>query len=286
MALGHDELMNSLADHLAGENRMVWRDMQLGPAGSPRPDVYAIWRSFAHPAPMSYECKVTRSDFQSDVTSGKWQSYLKYSCGVVFACQDDLIKKSDVPTHCGLIVLRGVWRMAKKPVLNPVVVPQDALLKLLIDGVRREGPTVRVRRWNNELASLKISKKFGEVAARTVRDRMAVELEIEYQRESFKRRQEDADKFSEQRSKREIELLAPLRNELIEALKLSTEATTYDIRHAVKKVCDDGEENPHAQRHRMLTAHVRSALERFAYVERPEADEEEVTTATLHPEEP
>lgn len=40
--LGHDELAQSLAAHLRGDARMIWCDLQLGPSGSPRPDVYTI----------------------------------------------------------------------------------------------------------------------------------------------------------------------------------------------------------------------------------------------------
>lgn len=180
--LSHDELARSLADHLRGEHRMTWCDVQLGPSGSPRPDVYTINKSFVRPSPLAYECKVSTSDFRGDVTSGKWQSYLRYACGVYFASVVGLLSKELVPEHCGLMLRNasGVWRAAKRATLRPVTIPQDALLKLLIDGVQREGPRYRARAWSDSLALEKFSRRFGEIAARTVCDRVAVEHEVRY----------------------------------------------------------------------------------------------------------
>lgn len=85
--MDHDELARSLADHLRAPDRMVWCDLQLGPSGSPRPDVYTIFKSYVRPHPVAYECKVSYADYRGDITSGKWQTYLKYACGVYFACE-------------------------------------------------------------------------------------------------------------------------------------------------------------------------------------------------------
>src|SRR5262245_7005098 len=95
--LSHDALAESLADHVRGPERMVWCDMQLGPGGSPRPDVYAIYKSFVNPAPTAYECKVSTSDFRADVTSGKWKTYLPFASAVYFACEAGLFGKAEVP---------------------------------------------------------------------------------------------------------------------------------------------------------------------------------------------
>ena len=82
----HNDLMHDLAEHLrSNSDRMVWTDMQLGPVGSPRPDVFTVNKSYTQPRPLSYEIKISRADFRSDVTSGKWQKYLDYSAGVIFA---------------------------------------------------------------------------------------------------------------------------------------------------------------------------------------------------------
>lgn len=186
--LSHDDLAMDLANSLRGDRRMVWADIQLGPSGSVRPDVYAVYKSYTNPCPIAYECKVSLADFRSDVTSGKWQAYLKYACGVYFACEGDLLKRSEIPAHCGLTVLRnGTWRAAKKAVLSPVTIPEEALLKLLIDGVEREGPRCRVRAFKDTMYYDRLRKKFGAAVAKTVSNRVAVEQEIEQARGTAKR---------------------------------------------------------------------------------------------------
>lgn len=81
----HNDLMHALAANLRGNSdRMVWEDMQLGPSGSPRPDVYTIMKSYTSPLPTAYECKVSVADFRGDVVSGKWQAYLRFAGAVVF----------------------------------------------------------------------------------------------------------------------------------------------------------------------------------------------------------
>lgn len=76
-ALSHDELALDLAAHLSSYSTpmVVWTDMQLGPSGSARPDVYTIEKTYTALRARAFEIKISRSDFLSDVTSGK---YLKY----------------------------------------------------------------------------------------------------------------------------------------------------------------------------------------------------------------
>jgi len=47
----HDDLQADLAAWLKDKSRMVWQDVQLGPAGSMRPDVYTLRKSFVRPWP-------------------------------------------------------------------------------------------------------------------------------------------------------------------------------------------------------------------------------------------
>lgn len=117
MTWRHDDLAEDLADHLRGiSDRMVWTNMQLGPSGSPRPDVYTLAKSFSRPRPMAYEIKVSLPDYRRDVTSGKWQSYLDYSSAVVFVVPAGLITKADLPAGCGLMTRSDKgWRTAKAP---------------------------------------------------------------------------------------------------------------------------------------------------------------------------
>lgn len=81
--LNHDDLAHNLAQHLQQEARMVWENIPAGCAGNVRPDVYTLQKSFSSPNPITYEVKVSLSDFRSDVTTAKWKAYLRFSYGVV-----------------------------------------------------------------------------------------------------------------------------------------------------------------------------------------------------------
>ena len=259
----HDALAQSLAAHLRSDHRMTWCDLQLGPSGSVRPDVYAIYKSYVRPCPTAYEVKVSAADFRGDITAGKWQSYLKYAAGVYFACDGDLIKPSQLPEHCGLIVYRNAWRVTKKAVLSPVHIPQDAMLKLLIDGVEREGPQVRARHFSQSLAQEKIRQKFGDVVAATVQDRLKMEYEIESAERTAKRIIEDAQRRAD-RIRKEADVSGP-RSELCEVLGLPLDADVWRIKSAVSKLRRPLEEHPANEKLRLLTESVRRALDHNGY---------------------
>ncbi|MED5545818.1 MAG: MmcB family DNA repair protein [Pseudomonadota bacterium] len=190
---GHDELAADLAQHLRCDKRMVWCDMQLGPSGSPRPDVYVIERSYSRPMPTAYECKISRSDFRSDTTSGKWQSYLRYAGAVIFAVPEGLITPAEIPEGCGLIVRKaGSWRNMRKPTRRPVALPMDACMKLLLDGVGRTvAPRAQPapRRFDAWEAEKAVRKKFGDAVARAARDIALAEQMARYETESRERRE-------------------------------------------------------------------------------------------------
>lgn len=132
----HDELQNDIAAHLRGNtDRMVWTNTQLGPAASPRPDVFCIDKSYANFKADAYEVKVSVSDLRHDITSGKWQKYRAYAHRVWFAFPRGMVPIDEIPRECG-VILRGDggWRAARKPVAQVLeTLPRDAWLKLLIE---------------------------------------------------------------------------------------------------------------------------------------------------------
>ena len=163
--LSHDELANNLAIHLINANRMVWEDIPVGKVHSVRPDVLTIEKSYSSPNPVSYEIKVSVSDFRSDVTKAKWKAYLDFSYGVIFAVPKGLIKKSDVPNGCGLITFNGQsWNTVKKPTLHPTQLNDELLLKLLISGNERETkkPIIQNRDFDQHVHHETLRKKFGK----------------------------------------------------------------------------------------------------------------------------
>jgi hypothetical protein len=165
MDLSHDQLANNLATHLMSDDRMVWEDIPVGKAGSVRPDVLTIQKSFANPNPISYEIKVSVSDFRSDVTKAKWRNYLDFSYGVVFAVPKGLVTKADIPNGCGLITFNGQsWNTVKRPILNPSELGGELLLKLLIAGKERETsrPVIKNRDFDKYAHHETLRKKFGK----------------------------------------------------------------------------------------------------------------------------
>lgn len=179
MTWSHNDLANDLAAHLRGmTDRRVWVDMQLGPAGSTRPDVYTMPCSFSRFTPLAYECKVSVSDFRADVTKGKYTDYLAYSSGVVFACPAGLLKKEDIPKGAGLMV-RGDegWRTLKAPSLAKCPdLPRSLWLKLVMDGERRDHEravhmeAMSKRSLNEYRVNAKIREQYGEVVAAAIQD--------------------------------------------------------------------------------------------------------------------
>lgn len=261
----HDELAADLAAHLRTAKRMVWCDIQLGPAGSPRPDVYAIYKSFAAPNPMAYEVKVSRSDFLADTTSGKWRTYLPFACGVFFAVDHALkASREEVPAHCGLMVRgeSGAWRAAKRPVLAPVVVPQDALLKLLMDGVKREGPVYRRRSWDRSLEG--IQRDLGADVAACVRDLSSARLRVQMAEDRAKDIAQEARRRAEAIRKEAGDAVAAgLLGDLAEALGLARDSNIWRVRDAVREARASLSPGRDSERLGQFAAAIRRALETY-----------------------
>lgn len=255
MKWNHDALAEDLADHLRTRTgRVVWTDMQLGPAGSPRPDVYTLDPSFAKFCPMAYEVKVSVSDYRRDVTAGQWQTYLPFAAGVTFAVPAGLIERAALPEGCGLIV-RGSegWRTMKAPTLRAIqTLPHTAWIKLLIDGLGREAQR-RV-----DLAAPSISnewslrrhagQKLGAQVAELLEDRERAESLFAHRTEELRQAEQGASerlREIEQRTRERIEQQAALiddtRAQLAKALGLPASASPLAIRNAAESqaVCLD-----------------------------------------------
>jgi hypothetical protein len=246
MTWKHDELAADLACHLRGPERMVWTDMQLGPAGSPRPDVFTIERSYSKPRPAAYEVKISRSDFRSDTTKGKWQSYLAFAGSVTFAVPDGLITLAEVPDGCGLIVRKDqVWRYARRPTVQRVEIGAHAWMKLLLDGRSREFAPAQPRSRSVDLwkDDERIRKKFGDAVARAARDLASVQAQATrlqaYARDAMQRADKDAQmhrKYVIERAEKEVPLLTELRDQLADWLGIEGTATGFAIQHKIAEM--------------------------------------------------
>ena len=207
----HDALAEDLADHLTNNgNRLAWTDLVLGVGGSARPDVFAMDRhSHAHPNLVTYEVKVTTEDLRRDVTEGKWQSYLAYSQGVVFAVPHGLAKLSNIPEGCGLMV-RGPhgWTTRRKPTLRALEqLPADVAVKLVRQAHAswQRHPVARtalagrddaipqgILNREQALARKRIQEDLGPAIARFLQEREKAYQEIDWARSQAKHIQERA----------------------------------------------------------------------------------------------
>ena len=223
-AWSHDELLDDLAAHLAGPSCLLWKDLQMGPVHSPRPDIYTIKKSFLNPRPRTFEVKASRADFRRDVTAGKWESYLEISDSVTFAVPKGMVSKDELPKRCGLIVRgeRG-WRTVKAPI--PETVTWDrmldvTLLKLLFDGVEREhqarGYRAREIYWDVR----KMAEELGEDVAEAVRDVRVVRGKVEATESHIALLRENHEREIETKVERAMERVAAREDRLRRSLDI------------------------------------------------------------------
>ncbi|WP_334054194.1 hypothetical protein [Burkholderia cepacia] len=278
MTWAHDDLAKDLAAHLRGaSDRLVWTDMQLGPAGSPRPDVYTVPCSFARFQPVAYECKISVADFRRDVTAGKWTSYLRFAAGVIFAAPAGLLKKEDVPAGCGLIV-RGPdgWRSLKGPTLkNMENLPRDAWIKLIIDGMARladqNHEQLRAGLCNEWTLEKKLRARLGDVVADAVRDQLHAERRLKTATERLENLAEEAENErrlildrAKKHAERDAAQVDAARIELARALGLPASAGAWEIASACKQAARRLSTDPEIRRLRQQLERIQVAIESAA----------------------
>ncbi|MGN8184569.1 hypothetical protein ACTJLD_01155 [Burkholderia sp. 22088] len=278
MTWAHDDLAKDLAAHLRGtSDRLVWTDMQLGPAGSPRPDVYTVPCSFARFQPVAYECKISVADFRRDVTAGKWTSYLRFAAGVIFAAPAGLLKKEDIPAGCGLIV-RGPdgWRSLKGPTLkNMENLPRDAWIKLIIDGMARladqNHEQLRAGLCNEWTLEKKLRARLGDVVADAVRDQLHAERRLKTATERLENLAEEAENErrlildrAKEHAQRDAAQVDGARIELARVLGLPASAGAWEIASACKQAARRVSVDPEVKRLRQQLERIQVAIESAA----------------------
>jgi hypothetical protein len=236
--------MSDLAGHLrAASDCVVWENMQLGPAGSPRPDVFMLRKSYKRFHPVAYECKVSMTDFRRDVTAGKWQSYLKYASGVYFAAPEGMLKKTDVPVECGLILrYESGWRPVKKPTLRVISdLPRDTWMKLVIDGInKRSEEKIKNRHLREWDVYRKVRERYGEKLAKLISDRDEAEFSIRRDIQKLERERDSLDEYLasvleplKRRMESEKKGIDLAHRQLCLLLGLQEDAPNYEINHAL-----------------------------------------------------
>lgn len=262
----HNDLQYDLAEHLRSSgDRVIWENMQLGPSGSPRPDVYSMPKSYSKFCPMAYEIKISTADFRRDVTSGKWQSYLKFASGVIFAVPAGLVTKEDIPKGCGLIVRHeNVWRVAKAPTLHHIeTLPHDTWMKLMIDGLNRASFVPEARSLNKYAVEAKIRKKYGDEIGVALSNMNRAVASLQYAEQKAKTTAQEIEEIRKealQRARRESIYIDQARSELCQAIGLEPNASHYAIMQRCKKLARQLDESEEITRLRRLFDRLRESI--------------------------
>jgi len=194
----HEDLQADLAAWLKGKDRMVWQDVQLGPVGSMRPDVYTLRKSFIRPQPEAYDVKISRSDFLADATAGKVRKYQDVAAAVWYACPAGLVQCEEIPVGMGLIVRGPVgWRPMRRPMPGDGAPDSDTWMKLLMECHETMASTQRFYRGHALAARQEALRKLGGIVAAYVRNRdealtelKELQTETEAARETSQKRQQ------------------------------------------------------------------------------------------------
>lgn len=159
------ELANDLAKHLElSGNMMAWTEVPLGESGYERADVIAVAKSFASKRFIIYEIKISRGDFLSDVNSAKYTKYKKHCNQLYFATPQGLIKKTEVPSDCGLITRSDKgWRVVKAAPRIEFKPTTNLMIRLLLRGY--ENHLTEYRKMENQ--RFKESKGLRDIARKS-----------------------------------------------------------------------------------------------------------------------
>lgn len=105
----HDGLAADLTRTRWESGDIAAQEVNLGPKSGVKlgtrgqADVVSIRPSWSKPRPTTYEVKVSRSDFLSDIRSEKWKRYLPWSKRFYFATPRGLVEKDEMPKGVGLM---------------------------------------------------------------------------------------------------------------------------------------------------------------------------------------
>lgn len=119
---GHNALAHDLAMWLSTpprgttRGRLTWENIAF-PGYNVRPDVFSLVATLTRNkwCPVTYETKVSRADFTTELRTGKWRCYLPFSAYVYVACPEGLISPTELPIELGLMIRRpATWVIVKK----------------------------------------------------------------------------------------------------------------------------------------------------------------------------
>lgn len=193
----HSDLVEDLAEHLENGDYIA-REVGYGSswAGScPIPDVVRIRKSYARPDFVIYEVKAQRSDFLSELRSGKWLDYLPHCTRFYFATPSKgvVANKSEIPEGAGWISRSAnTWTSRITPKIRsyePDWVPLLALLMAEHNLLLRTQSELRAERKSKHRVNIMRNKKLWSKMMSYERDlerRKTIRTQLMDAREVFK----------------------------------------------------------------------------------------------------
>lgn len=148
-----------------------------------RLDAWVMPRSWAHPALIGYEVKVSRGDFLQD---NKWPQYLDCCQLFYFVAPAGVIKEGEIPEQAGLLkVSKNYKRLTtvKKAPLRDVVVPESLWRYVMMCRASVEPEAVYRRAagtreyWEEWLEHKKLDGDFGYRVGRGIQRRVREEID-------------------------------------------------------------------------------------------------------------
>ena len=127
----HREMVDKLAD----AKSTIYKEIPLGSVWMQRPqiaDVLKVNPSYTRFCITIYECKVSRSDFLSDIRTGKWKGYLDHCHAFAFVTKKGVTDLQEIPDNAGLIFYadRGFYTRKAPPIINADV-PIETMMAIM-----------------------------------------------------------------------------------------------------------------------------------------------------------
>ncbi len=119
----HDQLQNDLVRRRqARKATMAWAEVNIATEDQGRFDVFEARTHDAKGTTLfvGFEVKASRSDLESDLSTGKWKRYLSACDELYFAIPKGLCEYDEIPETCGIIYRvgerhNGRWMVGRKP---------------------------------------------------------------------------------------------------------------------------------------------------------------------------
>ena len=194
-----------------------------------------------------------------------------------------LIKKTDVPDKCGLMTFNGErWRTVKKPTIQPVEIPQETFLKLLITGIDEEGNKhLRLAHYNArayrklERAHAVASKKFGHEIARQLQEADYAKKQLQYFNQQNEKQQAIQIEITKANCDEIRKQLPKLWSDLCEMLNVKQPTSPFCVRRAIENLRNQTQGSAEERLLNRIVRDMRSHVHTFDHLKQQAREKKE-----------